>query len=376
MTLEIAADCRHYLGDRPCRFKARCRCPQYDSVGTRILIIKTGALGDVVRTACLLPSLKRTYPQSRVTWVTKPNGVRILKGHPLVDRLIPFDSEGILIASRQCFDLVLSLDKEAGPAALCHAVQCPDKRGIGLSPWGTVVPCNSACEDYFELGLDDHLKFKCNRKSYPELIHAALELDYHREPYRLYFDSASGQRARQMFSLWRMDDRPVVGLNTGSGSVFAHKVPKPSRWVDLARTLLGRKYTVVLTGGPEEAEMNEWIAEQVGPDIHNTGSDNNEPQFTAIIDQCDVLITGDTLALHVAISRDVPVVALFGPTCEQEIDLFGLGRKIVSADSCGPCYKRHCDRKPSCMDAISLEEIVAGVDSICAVSQTALAPSS
>jgi len=374
MRLEIAVDCRHYLGDRPCKAGQRCRCQHYDRMDMRILIIKVGALGDVVRTACLLPTLKRMYPKSQITWVSKPSGVRILGGHPMIDRLVAFDAEGILLLTQEKFDLVLSLDKEAGPAALCNAVHCSDKRGIGLSAWGTPVPCNPECERYFELGLDDELKFRHNLQTYPELIHAALGLAYDREPYRLYCDPGSMQRARQMFSPWRMANRPIIGLNTGSGSVFANKVPKPSRWVELARALLARKFTVVLTGGPSETQTNDWIMEQVGPEIRNTGNNHTEQQFTAIIDQCDVLVTGDTLALHVALARSVPVVALFGSTCEQEIDLFGMGRKIMSSCGCGPCYKRQCDRKPSCMDLISVEQIVAAVEAVCDVPQRSLLP--
>ena len=112
-------------------------------MGRRILIIKLGALGDVVRTACLLPTLKREYPRSHVTWVAKPNGVRILAGHTQVDRLEPFDAATILALGRQKFDMVLSLDKESGPAALAESVECLDKRGIGLSPFGTIRPFNS-----------------------------------------------------------------------------------------------------------------------------------------------------------------------------------------------------------------------------------------
>lgn len=72
-------------------------------------------------------------------------------------------------------------------------------------------------------------------------------------------------------------------------------------------------------------------------------------------------MTGDTLALHVAVALRVPVVALFGPTCAQEIDLFGRGAKIVSALPCGPCYLRHCTKAPNCMDHIPVAEVERAV---------------
>lgn len=364
--MNIALDCKHYRGDRPCKHRGQCRCLDYESMGMRILIIKLGALGDVVRTASLLPTLKRTYPESHITWATKPNGVRILSGHPLIDQLVTFDTAGVLALTGQRFDLVLSCDKEPGPAALCNAIDCNDKRGISLSRWGTVGPANSECEPYFKLGLDDELKFKHNMLSYPELIHTALGLKYTADRYRLYCDPTAKARALRMFQPWRnAADGPVIGMNTGSGSSFANKALRSSRWVEVGRELINIGYTVVLLGGPDELEDNAWIVDHLGWGIYSAGCDNSEQEFVAVVDQCDVVITGDTLALHVALARAVSVVAIFGPTCEQEIEMFGLGTKIVSGLDCGPCYRRQCQRTPTCMDAVSAEEIVDAVVKIC-----------
>ena len=55
-------------------------------------MIKLGALGDVIRTPCILPELRRQYPAAQITWVSLPNGCRMLSGHPQIDRLLPFDA--------------------------------------------------------------------------------------------------------------------------------------------------------------------------------------------------------------------------------------------------------------------------------------------
>nr|HPM25103.1 glycosyltransferase family 9 protein [Phycisphaerae bacterium] len=73
------------------------------------------------------------------------------------------------------------------------------------------------------------------------------------------------------------------------------------------------------------------------------------------------LVTGDTMAMHVAIAGDVPTVALFGPTAAQEIDLYGRGEKVVTGLSCAPCYFRRCDLSPNCMDEISVERVLRAV---------------
>ena len=59
----LKTDCRHFPGDRPCRFNKESGqtcpdCPHYARHGTRILVVKLAALGDVLRTTVLLPGLK------------------------------------------------------------------------------------------------------------------------------------------------------------------------------------------------------------------------------------------------------------------------------------------------------------------------------
>ena len=360
MSIELKLDCRHYRGDRPCAFNCRCGCEHYEPMGTRVLVIKVGAIGDVVRTACILPTLQRMYEPVHITWITAPNAARILGNHPLIDQMLVFDAEGILTAQQQTFDVVLSLDKEPAPAALCQGVSAPDKRGMGLSPTGNVYPINRECETYFELGLDNDLKFHKNWKTYPQLIHQAIAMPYDGQRYKLHCDDDALAEARDLFAPWRQSGKPIIGVNTGAGRVFVNKTFDMAKWIAVCRQLM-RDSEVVLLGGADEASINRDIAERLGVEAHVAGDDQTEQQFVATVDQCDAVITGDTLALHVAVARRVPVVALFGPTCEQEIDLFGRGEKVISPCDCKPCYLRRCDRHPSCMDLIDVDTVIEAV---------------
>jgi ADP-heptose:LPS heptosyltransferase len=363
----LRLDCRHYRGERPCALGIQGVCPSacrfYAPPGHRILIIKLAALGDVIRTGALLPGLKHAWPNSHITWVTRPNGVCMLANHPLIDRLLPFDAETICHLEHERFDLCLSLDKQPGPAALAMRVDAPDKRGIGLSTYGTVFPLNSACVAYFRLGLDDELKFHHNDKSYQQLIYEAVGLSYRGQEYRLYPGPENRGRAGRLWQTLGIEpNETVVGLNTGAGGVFANKTWPVEKFIALASRLVKHKaWRVVLLGGPPEVELNRCIAAAC-PGARNPGCDHSELDFAALVERCAVVVTGDTLALHVAIACQVPVVGLFGPTCAQEIDLFGRGTKIPTRLACSPCYRHSCDRSPNCMDEITLEQVLAAVE--------------
>ncbi len=97
------------------------------------------------------------------------------------------------------------------------------------------------------------------------------------------------------------------------------------------------------------------------PHVTNARTDNSIRQFQALIGRCDLIVSGDSLGMHLAIAEKRPVVVLFGPTCPQEIELYGRGEKIVSPLACAPCYRAECDRGPTCMQAIEPETVVAAV---------------
>lgn len=354
-------DCRHFIGDRPCKFKRVCPgCEQYSSMGKRILIVKLSAIGDVLRTTPILSGLKRAYPESHITWVADKEALPLLQRNPRIDRLLTFEFSSLLPLEMETFDLVIGLEKETRGAALVSKVKAREKRGFGLGPEGNVSPLNRASDYAFLLGLSDDLKFKQNRKTYPELIFEMAELEYRKDDY-LFFLSAEDLAFAEKFARGakRKNGEPIIGLNTGAGRVFANKAWTVEGYLKLIAML--RKETkacLLLLGGPDEKERNRRIREEAKGAVIDTGCDNTLPQFAALINLCGLLVTGDTTALHLAIGLKKKVVALFGPTCAQEIDLYGRGEKILSPLSCSPCYRRHCLVSPNCMEAISPEEVM------------------
>jgi ADP-heptose:LPS heptosyltransferase len=77
-----------------------------------------------------------------------------------------------------------------------------------------------------------------------------------------------------------------------------------------------------------------------------------------------VLITGDTLALHVSGGLGIFTVCLFGPTSSAEIEDYGLIKKITPDMNCLVCYKNTCDLKPNCMELITTDMVFAAVKNI------------
>jgi heptosyltransferase-2 len=94
----------------------------------------------------------------------------------------------------------------------------------------------------------------------------------------------------------------------------------------------------------------------------DTGCDNPVRHFAAIVAACNLIVAGDTLAMHLALALRRRAVILFGPTSSAEIEMYGLGEKVVPQMDCLVCYKPTCDFVPNCMDLISTDMVEAAVE--------------
>ena len=75
----------------------------------------------------------------------------------------------------------------------------------------------------------------------------------------------------------------------------------------------------------------------------------------------DLIVTGDTMALHAALALGKKVVGLFGPTSAAEIEMYGRGIKLTGTVDCLCCYQVSCARNPACMDTISPEMVLRAI---------------
>jgi len=360
---EVRYDCIHYRGDVPCVYRVNCPyCIHYYPMGFRILIFKLGAMGDVLRTTSILPSLVKGMPKSEpnqyFTWVVDPASKPLLENNPYIHRIWTLNEETMLRLQTEKFDMALCFDKDPRVTSLMKLCQADRKRGFIMGEEGNLHIANSKSEDALLLGLSDPYKFQQNEKSYQQIIHEMAETKEAGELYVLCFADDEIEKAHAQLNKLGATKKPLIGLNTGAGSVFPGKRWLTERWIELGKRLQAKtKGTIVLLGGPEEVERNKAIAAQLGNGCVDLGTDNPLRHFAAMVSLLDLVVTGDTMALHVALAGKTPVVAMFGPTPHQEVDLGGLGEKIWR-DQIGPVMGAATEQT-SAMQLIEVDEVEA-----------------
>jgi len=366
----IRYDCRHFRSDVPCApHKTRgvhCdECPYHDPIEERILIIKLDALGDVLRTTCILPGLKEKYPHARITWITKRESIPLFDGNPYVDRVFEVNEATCVLGTCE-FDIVINLDAAPLSAMLAAMSKGRIKKGFGYDARGFVYPLNSEAEGWLLMGLFDDVK-KANDKTYQSIMLDICGLNPSDYSIQYFLKPEEKEFAKKFAEIKGLKDNDtIIGLNTGAGRRWEKKKWTAEGFIGLIDNL-HRKYPtfkMLLYGGPAEIERNKWIMSNAGSFVVDAGCNNSIRNFSALLDLSSVIVTGDTMALHLALAMKKKTVALIGPTSSSELDLYGFGVKITADLQCLCCYKMKCDKEIDCMNSIQSRQVMEVIEKL------------
>jgi len=319
----------------------------------KILIIKLGAIGDVLRTTSILQGLKDKYHPEAIDWLTKSSGREVLLHNPFINQIILWKEKEKLGA----YDLVISLEDDFAACELASKIEAKKIMGTFVRD-GKIHYTPSAWFDMSAVskyGIEkaNQLKAK-NKKTFQAHMADLLGIKVGAYIFNLTPEEVEYGEGR-VRSLGVRRGEKVVGINTGAGKRWQLKSLSVEKTIDLIKKL---KTKCIILGGEEEKERNEKIAKATGMPVSGVHSLRN---FAGIINACSSIITSDSLAMHFAIALKKKLVVFFGPTSSGEIELYGLGKKVSADMDCLTCYKKKCDKKPNCMDLLSLGEMVKGI---------------
>lgn len=121
--------------------------------------------------------------------------------------------------------------------------------------------------------------------------------------------------------------------------------------------------SLVLLGGSEDTERNAEIVRRVGKKVVSTPTSEGVRRGICYENVCDVIISGDSFGMHVAIGLKKYVIAWFGLSCWSEIDLYDRGVKLIPDGlECAPCWKKVCPYDLECIQMIDMEGVVRAVE--------------
>jgi heptosyltransferase-2 len=361
----LKTDCRFFPGDRPCVYHKeqgiKCDdCNYYKSITFKILIIKLDAVGDVLRTTSILSPLKKKYPGSYIVWCTRENSKSLFRNNSFVDDVIVIDDDARFRLQAEEFDIVINLDTSKLSSAIAADSKGKSKIGFVLNKKGYVEATSEAAKEWLEMSAFDDVK-RANQKSYQQIMYEILDLELPVSRPIIKLSESDKKKISEKDFIKRLNqNKPVIGLNVGVGTKWPGKGLPLKNWKELIEQPESDNYNLLLLGGPDEKEIIDILSKEYYYLI-DTGCNNSLTEFAAIINLCDLIITADTLALHIATALEKKIIALFGPTSANEIELYGKGVKLFSEDGCKCYYRKYCTEKVSCMEKISSEIVIKAI---------------
>lgn len=315
-----------------------------------ILIIKPGAIGDLIQLTPAIRALAARYPGSRISLLVGTRATATLfKYNPYVAETIVFDKRGEhgslssllklwLHMRRMKYDLVINFQRS------------------NLKTWflaTAALPCRVLV---YHKARDQSVHVVDN---YLDTL-LPLNISGQNRTLELAVGDENERFAEDIFSINGFGGEIVIALNPGA----SHQVNRWSveRFAALADALVkGLSARIIIIGGPEDTALAEAISSATESRPLVLCGNMTLLQLGAVLKRCSLLISGDTGPLHLATAVGTRVVALFGAADPARTGPVGTGHRVVKAEgvACRPCRSRVCtnsvDRE--CMEKISIQEV-------------------
>jgi len=317
---------------------------------TKILVIKTRAIGDVILSTPVLPNLRREFPSARIDFLVEKFAAPILAGNPFIDHVISFDAKSqsslslILTVRRNKYDLIIDLL---------------------VNPRTAIITMFSGAR--FKVGYP----FKWRRYAY-NILAPSRDGDYHNVDFNLdslrrneipitttqplfYLDEESENFAREFLQKQNLSKNKFVSIQPSGG--WEIKRWKTEKFAELCRMVREQLHleAVVFYGPSERADAerissssNAVLAPQTS--LHEMG---------AIMRQSLLLITNDNGPMHIAATLKVPTLVIYGPTNPRTQGPYGNISEIVRNEKldCLECSLTKCPIGNLCMTELAAETV-------------------
>jgi len=321
-----------------------------------ILVVRFGALGDVVHTIPAVAALRKAFPDARLDWLVDRRHRDIVDLVTVVDRVIAVDSHTLagwsaaVSAIRQT-KYTAAIDLQGLLKSAVFARASGANQVIGFSIYHlrekTARPFYSTTAD---VG-DEHIILK-NMRLLRAVGVDSTEIVF---PLRVP-DSDALRQLRDRIPA----DRPFALLNPGAA--WPNKRWPPERFGAVASFIRDEcAMTPVVLWGPGEETLASGVA-TVSGGAAVLAPPTSVTDLVALTDAAALVVSGDTGPLHIATAVGTPVVALFGPTDPARNGPYAPADASVSRyDACGCHYDRRCHQSAWCLADVSIAEVCAAV---------------
>jgi heptosyltransferase-1/heptosyltransferase-2 len=324
-----------------------------------ILVVNVNWLGDAVFSTPVFKTLKKTYPQAKISCLCVPRVKEVLQHCPYVDEIIIYDEEGkhrfpwskwslISFLRKQKFDAAFLLHRSMTRALMVYLAGIPLRVGYSKTKGLLTHPVTPQAEDIHR--CDFYLRV---------LEDYGIEIEDRSCELRLNVNDIESINTKLSREGIRLDESYVV-LNTGGNWDL-------KRWPTDFFALLAKRMAqesglkIVLPGAVKDRLNSEHITRTSGISAVVMAGQTNLGESLALYKRAAVVISADSGPLHLAHSVGADVIGIFGPTRPEITGPRGIGRAKVLLRDVGcnkaPCYHLACTNNV-CMQSVTVDDVL------------------
>ncbi|MBI2564771.1 lipopolysaccharide heptosyltransferase II [Candidatus Woesearchaeota archaeon] len=286
----------------------------------KILLFKSGAIGDVLMTTPLIRVLRKKYPETIIDYLTGNWSAKVLQNNPYLNNVFsmpdesfhaknPFNKIRLLIKiKKQKYDTAFILDKSWLANLFILATGISQR--IGFNRFGEGFS-NNYNVNY---GVIKH-----EIEYYLELL-KAFNLTEKNTKLDLFPLKTDLEFAHLFIKKNKLEKKTIIGVIPGGAHNPGRDYDKTRIWpkenyVELIKKLQN-KHTIFLFGGNNDKKLHEDIKARLDhhKNIYDFAGKTSIYQTAALINYCKKIICNDSGPMHIAASMNKPVITIFGCT--------------------------------------------------------------
>jgi len=307
---------------------------------SNILIRATNWVGDAVMSLPAMRAIRQRFPQARITVLAKPSVVDLCPA----DEVILYQGTSYWRIARELrtrnFDCAILFQNAFEAAWIAWLARIPNRIGYNRDGRGLLLTQAIKVPEPGE--IPPHQRFY-----YLELLRRAGWIDQLPDCDAIQLPHSANAKK-------------VIGVSPGAAYGSAKRW-LPERFAEAASKLAtSRGASVALFGSPAERPLCDQIAQLIqGPAVTNHAGQTTLAQFIELAATCELFLTNDSGAMHIASALGVPTVAIFGATDHIATGPTGPRARIVREQvECSPCLLRECPIYHRCMTRVTTERVV------------------
>lgn len=331
----------------------------------KFLIIRFSSIGDIVFTTPVIRCLRKQFPDAEIHFLTKPENKQIVENNPYINKVILLkDSLLSTVAElrREHYTSIIDLHKNLRTFLI---------KSLLLKTSYT----------YNKLNWEKWMMIKFHRNILPANLHITERNLLAVKPMKVkndhegmdYFIAQKDEVNLSEYGIPKGDFIAwVIGAKHFTKILPIEQVKQTI--TQLQKRLPNKK--IVLLGGKSDIDFGNEVASAFEKDVLNACGKFNLSQSTSILNQSELVLSGDTGLLHIAVALGKPVVSIWGSTLPEfgVFPLYGKSKQqpfsILEVKDlyCRPCSKHGLNHCPEghfrCMKDISALQITKAVTDI------------